>query len=163
MKILLLYWNRQYGCRYSCIHCQTYTYVSACLLCNTSGKIKKSANNVLSRSVLTHRSVIPFRKYECDDIEFLTAQSWEWIRSLLHDLGYIDEVIRVLKVRISKLRVLPLLLKGKHKLNLSNTRLKWEKNHYVMCLGTPIYSASTKEITAGKGTLCLFIYNIWWS
>lgn len=46
------------------------------------------------------------------------------IRSLLEDLGYIDKVVGVLTVRISKRSVLTLVLKGKHKLNISETHRK---------------------------------------
>lgn len=94
-------------------------------------------------------------KYECDDISLFTGKYWELVRPSLDDLEYIDEVVGVINVRIKDLSVLPLLLKRKQKLRISETRLKGETKHYFMCLGTPIHSAPTKQITAEKRA---FIY-----
>ena len=61
-------------------------------------------------------------------MSFSMGQSWNLIRPLLVDLGYIDERCGVLLVRADKLLLLSKIYNGVNKLHISDTHLKGEKN-----------------------------------
>ena len=79
--------------------------------------------------------VVPINHWKCDDIAFSIGQSWDLLRLLMIELGYIKFMMRVDCVRVKQLRLLCDNFNG-DTLILSDTHLKGEKNTISCVLGS---------------------------
>ena len=77
--------------------------------------------------------VVPLNHQKSDDIAFSMGQSWDLVRILMVELGYIEERMGVDYVRLKKLQLLSETFNSDVQLHISDTHLKGEKNT-ILCV-----------------------------
>ena len=92
--------------------------------------------------------LLPVEFGRCDDFAFAVGQSWELIKPLLFELGYLFTKGGDRFVNADKFIILGLVRFGKHQLHISNTHFKGDKKTYYLCMGKPHFSGPVKQLYA---------------
>ena len=89
--------------------------------------------------------LLPVELGRCYDFAFAVGLSWELIKYLLLELGYLFEKGGDKCVNAEKFINLQHVQFGKHKFHISNTHFKGEKKTHYVCMGKPHFSGPVKQ------------------